>query len=237
MRRDDEESGFGRRELLFGASALGLGGLLPASANAQAGANPLVPNALTPEIEALVGSGCTVTGSDVQGPFWLNLNLVRQDITEGSPGVPVQLFLRIQDAATCSPIEGAVVDVWQTDAAGDYSGFQSRGTQGLTFLRGIQLTPPSGLVSFQTIYPGWYSGRTMHLHVKVTPQVGTELTTQLYFPQSVNDRVATLPPYDLQGPPPVTNGTDGFFDAARLLKLRRDGAGNGIVAGKTIVVA
>ncbi len=237
MSRENKAGGLRRRELLFGAGALGMGGLLPSSASAQVGTAPLDPRALSADIEALVGSSCTVTGSDVQGPFWLNLNLVRQDITEGTPGVPVQLFLRIQDAATCSPIEGAVVDVWQTDAAGDYSGFQSRGTQGLTFLRGVQLTPPSGLVSFQTIYPGWYSGRTMHIHVKVTPQVGTELTTQLYLPQSVNDRVATLPPYDLQGPPPVTNATDAFFDAARLLKLRRDGAGSGIIAGKTIVVA
>lgn len=225
-----------RRSLILGAGALGAGGLFGSSAGARGtGATP--EPTLDPETEALLQGGCVVTGSDVEGPFHLDLNLVRNDITEGYPGIALRMYLLIHDVATCSPIENAVVDVWHTEAQGTYSGFQSRGTAGLTFLRGIQFTPQSGLVWFDTVYPGWYTGRTPHVHVKVTTQGGSELTTQLYFPQSVNDRVFTLPPYNAHGPAPVTNATDAFFESDRVFKLRRDPNGNGIIGGKTIVIA
>ena len=234
---DLDKTHFRRRELLFGAGALGGASLFGGVANAAAGAPLAALPGPDPATLSLLQGGCVVTGSDVQGPFHLNLNLLRKDITEGSPGFPMTLYLKIKSAATCSPIANAVVDVWQTDAAGDYSGFASRGTQGQTFLRGIQITPASGLVCFDTIFPSWYSGRTPHIHVQVRPDAGTELTTQLYLPQVAINQVLTLPPYDILGPATTTNSTDFFYEQDRELRLRRAPNGNGIVAGKTIIVA
>jgi len=229
-----------RRSLLFGGGALGASGLLAARAgaatsNPAAGLSPA--REIDPQAMGLLQGSCTLTASDVQGPFWLDLGLVRTDITEGYPGVPLRTYFRVLDASSCAPIEGAAVDVWHCEALGAYSGFQSRGTQGLTFLRGIQLTDANGIAFFDTVYPGFYVGRTAHVHVKITPHPGSELTTQIYFPQSVNDRIYGLPPYDQNTNPQVTNSADGFYDPVREFDLRRDPNGNGILGGFTVVVA
>jgi len=223
-----------RRSLLFGASALGAGGILGGTSSAAGSATP-PPTDVDPDLRGLLAGSCIVTASDVEGPYFLDLDLVRNDITEGYPGVPLRVYLRIHGASSCAPIENAVVDVWHCEAQGVYSGFAVKGTQGLTYLRGVQLTPQNGLVWFDTIYPGFYAGRTSHVHVKVRPNAGAELTTQLYFPQSVNERVSGLAPY-LGGGPITTNAQDGFFDPERVFTLRRDPNGPGILAGKTLVV-
>lgn len=109
--------------------------------------------------------------------------------------------------------------------------------QAMGLLRGIQLTDANGIAFFDTVYPGFYVGRTAHVHVEITPHAGSEFTTQVYFPQSVNDRICGLPPYDQNTNPQDTNGADGFYDPVREFDLRRDPNGNGILAGFTVVVA
>jgi protocatechuate 3,4-dioxygenase beta subunit len=110
---------------------------------------------------------CVLTPEQDEGPFYIDLARVRRDIVEGRPGVPLALALTVVDANTCKPIRDAAVDIWHCDALGVYSGEPSEGSQGETYLRGIQLTDGTGRAEFATIYPGQYPGRTTHIHVKV----------------------------------------------------------------------
>jgi protocatechuate 3,4-dioxygenase beta subunit len=110
---------------------------------------------------------CVLTPEQDEGPFYIDLAQVRRDVVEDRPGVPLALAVTVIDANTCEPIRDAAVDVWHCDALGTYSGEPSEGTEGQTYLRGIQLTDGSGLAQFATIYPGQYPGRTTHIHLKV----------------------------------------------------------------------
>lgn len=214
MTDPDDPSPFDRRSLLRGAGALSLGSLFGSRvAAAPAAAAPVNPLASRAVSKLVAGGGCILTPSSIQGPFYLDLGLLRQDITEGKPGLPVTLIFKVVNASDgCSPVPNAVVDVWQCDALGSYSGFPSEGTAGETFLRGIQITNLDGLVFFQTVFPGWYPGRTAHWHVKVYPSQDMEVTTQFYFDQWVTDIVnEQLPPYDTKGANSTTNTTDAFY--------------------------
>jgi len=180
-------------------------------------------------------AGCTITASDVQGPFYQDLGLLRKDVTEMEPGVPLTIFVKIVGSASCAPIEGAVCDLWHANAPGQYSGFPSEGTAGMTWLRGIQATDAEGIACFETVYPGWYTGRTTHIHLKVRPTPSSELTTQLYFPDPASDLVYAQPDYVAHGPKPVSNTADAFYEPNRQMKVKR--SGNGAIAGFKITVA
>jgi protocatechuate 3,4-dioxygenase beta subunit len=119
---------------------------------------------------AAVASGavsCVLAPEQTEGPYYLPGDKLRRNVTEGKPGVPLTLKLTVLDASTCKPIKGAAVDIWHCDAGGIYSGTSQQGAEKLTFLRGIQKTDAKGLATFKTIYPGWYQGRTVHIHVRV----------------------------------------------------------------------
>ena len=222
-------SSFDRRQVLKSAGALGL----------VAGGLPLVSTALAAE-PALLASSCILTPSQVVGPYYRDLNLVRKDVTEGMPGIPLVLFLRILDVDGCTPLVGAEAEIWHTHHVGKYSNFASEGTLGLTWMRGVQFANANGVATFRTIYPGWYSGRTTHIHVKVYPQTGWELTTQLYFNDPLTSQVYAEPPYDTRGPKNTSNAADGFHrpDLVLSTKITRDPLLGDIVvaAGHTIVV-
>jgi hypothetical protein len=216
MENDDIFSpSLGRRQILGGAGALVLLGLTRRAAAFTApfalageGADIDVGDLIDPDA---LGTMCVLTPSQTAGPYYLNLNLVRSDITEGKPGIPTRLFLNVVRASDCTPIPNAAVDVWHCDALGLYSGVASLGTAGQTFLRGIQFTDAAGMTSFDTIYPGWYPGRTTHIHVKVRPTSTSELTSQMYFVQALNNRIAGRPPYSTKGVNPTTNAGDPLF--------------------------
>lgn len=195
----------------IGAGALGLGaGLSRPGFAAAAAAGGLAP--ATSPSSVLTSLSCTLTPTAIQGPFYFDPNLVRVDITEGKPGLPVTLFFQVLDSDTCAPIKDAEVDVWQNDGLGSYSGYASEGTAGQTFLRGIQTTAGDGICHFETIYPGWYPGRTPHLHIKVRPTPNSELTTQVYFQDWLSALVYTnIAPYTQKGVNPTKNSTDGFY--------------------------
>ncbi|GIU94971.1 MAG: hypothetical protein KatS3mg012_1428 [Gaiellaceae bacterium] len=177
---------------------------------------------------AAVASGlvrCVLTPEQTEGPFYVENALVRRDIREGRRGVPLELRLTVLDVSTCRPIPGAVVDVWHCDAAGVYSGVQ--GASG-TFLRGIQRTNAKGVATFRTIYPGWYPGRTPHIHVKVALGGDVVHTGQLYFPDRVTDAVYRRPPYSRRPGRTTRNGDDWIYrngGRRSLLRLTRRGAG------------
>lgn len=159
---------------------------------------------------------CLLTPEATEGPFYLDPDLVRADITEGRQGAPLAVALQVVDA-DCRPIAGARVDVWHCDAAGDYSGFARQGsdamkdTRGETFLRGTQPTDARGVVRFRTIWPGWYRGRTPHIHYMVFLDDERLLTSQLFFPDGASETVFASGPYRARAAgQDTTNATDGI---------------------------
>lgn len=208
-----------------------------------------VPGALAEEARAarLVASHvCRLTPATTEGPYYLDPRLMRQDIRDGRPGHPLALRLQVVDAA-CRPIRGARVDVWHCDAQGNYSGVadQRQGDlRGEAFLRGTQLSNAAGRVAFRSIWPGWYRGRSAHVHFKVLLDERDLLTGQIFFPDRVSRAVwDQLPAYarpDRQGRifndrdaiarragegafAEVTQGAAGF-EAAMVIGLDRDRA-------------
>jgi protocatechuate 3,4-dioxygenase beta subunit len=160
-----------------------------------------------------------------EGPFYFDAGQIRRDITEGRPGAPLLLALEVIDAGTCSPIRDAVADIWHCDAGGLYSGYGSEGTAGERFLRGIQVTDADGRVEFDTIYPGFYRGRTIHVHFKIHLDERTVVTSQLFFPESTNDAVMATSPYDQSGTRDTRNAADSIFSSQTVLDVTADGAG------------
>ena len=238
METDDRpDSGLSRRDLLRRGS-LSVGALAALAAGAPARAllaEDDLGEDFFDEAQSLFATACAATPPNVQGPFWLNLALLRRDITEGLQGVPLRIYLKIVDGATCSPVSGATADLWHDSPSGQYSGFASQGTQGQTYLRGIQVTGADGIVRFDSVFPGWYPGRTPHLHLKINPNATSELTTQLFFEDAVHAQVYQgYAPYTSRGPSPTTNATDNFFLPELLLAHRvRNGR---LLVGKQIVI-
>jgi protocatechuate 3,4-dioxygenase beta subunit len=169
---------------------------------------------------------CVLTPKQTEGPFFVDERLKRSDIrmdpSDGSvkSGVPLHLTLRVSAVGTadCNPLPGAIVDIWQCDAVGVYSAVNESGSQrtaAKSFLRGYQITEADGSTQFTTIYPGWYPGRTVHIHFKVRAGGksgrGQELTSQLYFDDGLTDRIHTQSPYAGKGQRTVRNQRDGLF--------------------------
>ncbi|GAW15199.1 hypothetical protein ANO14919_046080 [Xylariales sp. No.14919] len=95
----------------------------------------------------------------------------RADVTDGQTGVPLHLDLQFIDINSCEPIPAdTLIDIWACNSTGVYSGVASQGQGGLntTHGRGIQSTDADGVVQFDTIFPGHYTGRTPHIHVMST---------------------------------------------------------------------
>lgn len=133
---------------------------------------------------------CVLTPEVTEGPYYFDPKLVRRDIRENRTGVPTVLRLQVV-GASCAPIADARVDVWHCDAQGVYSSFGGDSGQesekGETFLRGTQMTDARGRVEFLTIYPGWYRGRTTHIHFKVFLDQANVLTGQIFFPDVLSE--------------------------------------------------
>jgi protocatechuate 3,4-dioxygenase beta subunit len=170
---------------------------------------------------------CVLAPEQTEGPYYVSGEKLRRNITEGRPGTPLRLRLRVVDASTCKPIKGAAVDVWHADAGGDYSGFGSaNGSR--TFMRGVQRTDANGYVTFLTVYPGWYQGRTVHIHVKVHVGGNVVHTGQLYFSDAVTDAVYRSAPYNSRSARTTRNASDSIYrngGSRSTLGLRKNGTG------------
>jgi protocatechuate 3,4-dioxygenase beta subunit len=157
---------------------------------------------------------CRPLPEKTAGPFPLDRQLDRRVITENSSGRPLRLGLRVVDER-CRPIGGAAVEVWHCDATGDYSAFaDGNGGKdagpGTTFLRGTQTAGDDGIVEFTSIYPGWYRGRAVHVHLRVHRDDRTVLTSQLFFPDAYTDAVYASAPYARFGLPDTRNAQDSI---------------------------
>jgi protocatechuate 3,4-dioxygenase beta subunit len=170
---------------------------------------------------------CVLAPEQTEGPYYIADERVRRDITEGRPGTTLTLQLKVVNASTCKPIKGAAVDIWHCDAGGVYSGFGT-GSSSRTFMRGVQKTNATGVATFKSVYPGWYQGRTVHIHVKVHLGGNVVHTGQLYFPDALTDVVYRRAPYSSRPGRDVRNATDSVYrngGKRSMLSLRRSGAG------------
>lgn len=190
-------------------------------------------------------AGCIVSPEQIEGPYFVDEKLNRSDIridpSGGSerPGVPLRLVLDVYGVAgnDCKPLPGATVDVWHCDALGIYSDVRDNpggfgDTRGKKFLRGHQVTDARGRVEFQTIYPGWYTGRSVHIHYKIrtnpAAEAGHEFTSQLYMDEAITDQVHAQPPYAQKGRRDMTNDKDFIYrrgGADLTLRLTKEGPG------------
>jgi protocatechuate 3,4-dioxygenase beta subunit len=192
----------------------------------------------SPTAPASPSGSCVVRPQQTEGPYFVEEHLNRSDLVSdpgtglARPGVPLSLTFRVSrtSAGLCGPLVGALVDVWHCDAMGVYSDIG--GSSGAKFLRGYQATDDAGLARFSTIYPGWYSGRAVHVHFKIRSTPGSvtrlEFTSQLYFDDAVTDAVFAQAPYNARGRRDTTNASDGIFangGSELMLPVRRDGSG------------
>jgi protocatechuate 3,4-dioxygenase beta subunit len=197
------------------------------------------------------GACMTLMSSVTEGPYYLDGALVRKDITEGKSGVPLTLRLTVVDATDgCTPVKGAAVEIWHCDAWGYYSGYTTANPGGSapaesedgstandsTYLRGYQVANANGVVKFETIFPGWYTPRTCHIHVKVhtggekedgTYEGGTvNYTGQLFFDDTVAEEIFALEPYARHSGSYTTLDNDMVYDGG--------GASSGLLTLKAV---
>jgi protocatechuate 3,4-dioxygenase beta subunit len=171
-----------------------------------------------------------------EGPFFVDTQLNRSDIRSDpvtgvvKPGVPLVLRFVVSRVSSsgCTLLPGAMVDIWQCDAQGIYSGVQDRfaDTRGQKWLRGHQVTNAQGVAEFTTIYPGWYPGRTVHIHFKIRYR-NRDFTSQLFFDDALSDRILANPPYVKSGTR-TRNANDSIYrngGSQLLLNLTPSGAG------------
>lgn len=241
-----------RKDLLKGMGAMGALALAGPLAGLAACQSPIASTVGATGATGTSGTSgaspdCLLVPEETQGPYYIQASKVRQDITDGKTGVPLELSLIVVNASTCQPIANAMVDLWHADAEGVYSAYPGQGdsrsvdTTGQTFLRGVQVTGSDGKVTFKTIYPGWYRGRTTHVHFKVHFNDNTLVTSQLYFPEEINSAIyGSAAAYKARGQKDTPNASDMVYQPVNLgqrtvMKLSKQG--EGYVANLTVGVA
>jgi protocatechuate 3,4-dioxygenase beta subunit len=167
---------------------------------------------------------CIFTAVAGEGPYYLEGTPVRRDIREDQVGQELLLRFEVVDVIRCVPLPDALVQIWHSNSAGFYSGYEhidpnvipvfeglgnhapSQGPD--RFLRGAQVSDQNGKCEFLTIFPGWYAGRTVHIHAKVHFNDSRLITSQLYFPQQMIDEIHQTGLYQERGVSRYRNATD-----------------------------
>jgi protocatechuate 3,4-dioxygenase beta subunit len=181
---------------------------------------------------------CVVRPEVTEGPYYVDEKLNRSDVRSDpatgmvKDGAPLALTFNVSQVSngSCAPLEGAKVEIWHCDADGVYSDVSDPGfnTKGQKFLRGYQVTDANGQATFQTIYPGWYSGRTVHIHFKVHPDASDQsrvFISQLFFDDSFTDQVFAQEPYASKGQRNTLNSNDNIYQDVLLLDVTQNGDG------------
>lgn len=152
---------------------------------------------------------CIATNSETAGPYPTHSpgSLVREDIRADRTGIEMDVELTVLNKSqSCLPLVGALVDIWHCDKDGNYSEYS--GFSNVSFLRGRQTTDENGKVAFTTIFPGWYNGRSTHIHLHVFNAAGKSLlVSQIAFPEGSNSAVVQVNASSANG---YTKGMNGY---------------------------
>lgn len=246
MKNDDEQIGriLTRREVMkllgvTGAAVLmGCGPELP-------GVTPTASTSVTTAVSAAstmaatAVPACVVRPATTAGPYFVDKRIERSDIRSDpgtglvKEGALLALTFHVLQISNggCTPLAGALVDIWHCDAQGVYSDVSDPGfdTSGQHFLRGYQVTDANGVAGFTTIYPGWYPGRTVHIHFKIRTDPdsaqGYDFTSQLFFDDALTDQVFTQAPYASRGQRNALNSRDGIYRDMLLLAVEQTSMG------------
>jgi protocatechuate 3,4-dioxygenase beta subunit len=214
-----ETRNMGRREALYFLGSFVAVGFV--ACGGESSGSPTSPSSTTTSTNNM---SCVVTPALTEGPYFVDERLNRSDLRTdpatgvAKPGVPLNLTVQLSQitaAGACTPLSGALVDMWHCDALGIYSDISAQNTIGQRFLRGYQVSDTNGAVAFTTIYPGWYQGRAVHIHFKVRTNPGgssgLEFTSQMFFDEALTDAVHAQAPYNTKGRRNTTNATDGIY--------------------------
>ena len=172
--------------------------------------------------EDFAGDVCHMIEDSFEGPYFTCAPAVGRAIAEGQAGQPLTVALRLVDG-DCQPIPGGVVDIWSCNATGHYSGYGYSPNESppmmrailfghiepdLTtrFCRGALKTDQDGIAEFDTIYPGFYYGQPIHIHMKAHVDGKNLFTSQANLPEDVNEQVMQTAPY--AEPRPITRSTE-----------------------------
>jgi protocatechuate 3,4-dioxygenase beta subunit len=181
-------------------------------------------------------ASCTATPAQTEGPYYIDVDKIRGDIREDRPGTRLRVGVLVLDVDGCTPVKDAIFEIWHCDAGGLYSGFEAASTGGrpgggssqsdtTRYLRGAQITNGVGIAEITTIYPGWYQGRTVHIHAKVILSNKELLTTQLYFDDTLTNTVYASAPYNTHTGSRTLNTKDGIYRKETTLTVSKDGDG------------
>lgn len=226
-RRKDQESTLTRRSVLSNGVRIATGAVVFRNLPAMAQNSISFPSAdqIRPPEWSQWGDQCVFTSVAEEGPYFIDNSIFRRDIRDGQEGQLLLLRLQVIDVPRCQPMPNAVVEIWHCNALGYYSGYAGQDPDAdpteITdlvdnlpaqsqerWLRGAQRGDNEGRCEFLTVYPGWYSGRTVHIHAKVHFDDTRLITSQLYFPQTLNDEVHQSGVYRARGVSPFRNETD-----------------------------
>ncbi|MFO0746532.1 MAG: intradiol ring-cleavage dioxygenase [Myxococcota bacterium] len=219
---------------------------------ATGGTAAMTAKAGYPDPFAALGSACTLYCSATLGPCHTS-SPEREDVSDGWDGLPLRLALRVVDES-CNPIEGAIVEIWHTNNTGTYSGNinaicnETAAERAARFFRGYQTTDADGRVAFDSCFPGWYSGRAIHIHFRVmtgaydgSDSAKASLVSQLFFSDAlVESLFAEAALYKDYGTPDTLLGDDSIIGgesdpSAYVCDVRKtsDGA---MLASKTLIL-
>jgi protocatechuate 3,4-dioxygenase beta subunit len=166
--------------------------------------------AAAPHYSTIQNSTCVTATEVTEGPYYIGNEYVRTDLRESQSGIKLVLDIGVIDTTTCKPFTGALVELWAANATGAYGGYTPGGgnVHEDTFLRGGDFTNSQGMVEITTLYPGYYTGRTAHIHAMVHKNIkqasnGTFISStgtlthigQFFFEESWNDKVYATSPY------------------------------------------
>ncbi|KAG9229497.1 Intradiol ring-cleavage dioxygenase [Amylocarpus encephaloides] len=175
-------------------------------------------------------STCVLSPEVTQGPYYVEGEYVREDMTEDQEGVDLVLDTQVIDVATCDPVTNAMVEIWHCNSTGVYSGIVASGNGdssdltniNATFLRALQPTDEEGVAQFTTLFPGHYTSRATHIHVLAhfngtTHDNGTysgghvSHVGQVFFDQGLITQVEAVAPYRTNTQEITANADDAIL--------------------------
>ncbi len=179
------ESAVSRRTLLVATIGAAIATAVAACTGRSPSAVTASPSTATsPSATAVATPACIVTPAETEGPYFIDERLNRSDITTDPSGGSARPGLPLDVAA--------------------------QSTVGKRYLRGFQLSDGAGVATFKTVYPGWYSGRTVHIHFKVRTSTH-QFTSQLFFDDAITDAVYQQSPYNSRPARDTRNATDSVY--------------------------